>query len=80
MAMTATTVRMIISCEENQSSSLPRSSIICRLPMPITSSASPTASIRRRSVCVSRPRSVCNVIRTTAMPIGTLMKKIHPQW
>ena len=80
IATTATIVRMMISLEANQSSSLPRSSITCRLPIPIISSARPTPSIRRCSVRVSRLRSVCSVITTTAMPIGTLMKKIQPQW
>ena len=80
MAITATIVSTIISLEANQSSSLPRSSITCRLPIPITSSARPTPSIRRCSVRVSRLRRVCSVITTTAMPIGTLMKKIQPQW
>ncbi len=80
IATTATMVRMIISLEENQSSSLPRSSITCRLPIPMISSAGPTPSIRRCSVLVSRLRRVCRVISTTATPMGTLIKKIHPQW
>ncbi|CZY77142.1 Uncharacterised protein [Enterobacter hormaechei] len=79
MATTATTVSTMISVEANQSSSLPRSSMICRLPMPTTSSASPMPSIRRCSVRVSRPRKDCSVISTTSAPMGTLMKKIQPQ-
>ncbi len=48
MAITATIVSTIISLEANQSSSLPRSSITCRLPIPITNSASQ----RRQSAAV----------------------------
>ncbi|MNT46691.1 hypothetical protein D3C72_1833560 [compost metagenome] len=80
IATTATTVRTMISCDANQSSSLPRSSMICRLPIPNTNSARPTPSMRRCSVLVSRPRRDCSVISTTNAPMGTLMKKIQPQW
>src|SRR5471030_1492214 len=79
-ATTATAASTIISVELNQSSSLPRSSITCRQPTPNTRSTRPMLSIGRICVGVSRPLSVLNVSATTTTAIGTLIKKIQPQW
>ncbi|CAJ9184289.1 Uncharacterised protein [Burkholderia pseudomallei] len=70
---TAISASEVMNVELNQSRSLPRSSIICRHDTPITSSASPIASIRCFVVFVSRPRSRKNAHAAENTPIGRLM-------
>ncbi|CNH32576.1 Uncharacterised protein [Yersinia thracica] len=79
MAITAMTVRTIISVELNQSSSLPWSSMICRAPIPTTNNTNPTVSIGLISVLVSRPFRVLPATKMTTTPMGMLIKKIQPQ-
>jgi hypothetical protein len=64
----------------NQSRSLPRSSIVCRLNTQKASSISPTVSIGSLRVGVSRVESERHEISAQTIPTGTLIKKIQPQW
>ena len=66
--------------ELNQSSSLPLSSISCRLPTHTTSSTIPTRSTGSLRVGVSRSRISTQVAIEAKMPTGMLMRKIHDQW
>ena len=79
MPITATTASVTITHEPNQPRSLPLSSMICRLPTPTTSRASPILSTGSTKVSVSRWRRIGQPAHSTRMPIGTLMKKIPLQ-
>ena len=59
--------------EENQSLSLPLSSMNCRQPTPSTSRTRPTLSIGVRTILDSRLRSRFQVTTAASSPTGTLM-------
>ncbi len=74
-----TIARPMIAGEENQSASLPWSSMICRADTQTMSRPSPTPSTGILRPGVSRPFSPRAQPNAQRMPIGTLMKKIHDQ-
>ena len=68
-----------IAVEENQSASLPVSSMTCSAPTQTISSPSPTVSIGSLRVGVSRLASARQDRNVTISPTGTLIRKIQPQ-
>ena len=70
---TATTPKMTMNGEENQSSSLPLSSMICNEPTQTTSNARPTLSIDSLRVGVSRLPRYVQQMNATNRPTGMLM-------
>ncbi len=74
-----TIARPTMAGEENQSASLPWSSMICRAETQAMSRPRPTPSTLSLRPGVSRPFSPRAQPTAQRMPIGTLMKKIHDQ-
>jgi hypothetical protein len=74
----ATSARITICVDANQSASLPVSSITCIEPTQITSSPSPTPSMGNLRTGVSRAFRLRQHRNALSNPTGTLMKKIQP--
>ena len=77
--ITAMIASTMMEVDENQSASLPVSSMTCSVPTQRISRPSPTVSMGSWRVGVSRLERLVQHRNAAIKPTGTLMRKIQPQ-